>query len=806
MANRFLSAHLLLVRTLCLVAAVAFLALAAASPASAATFLDPTFGVDGIGGGRLESHYRPTGFDAAVEQADGSLRIARDGVVVNLLSNGQSDLGFQSHPAPETYPVRATQADGKTLVDGGTAQPGIQRLNTDGTPDASFHGGESEAIPAVWDVRQIVPRSSGKILVAGSADTSEGKRSGLYYRTGVVQLNADGTLDRGFGEKGLVLLSHDKERSPIELEGLVPDEAGGGVLVVSHAFVLKLGADGKPDRGYGIEGALDFNPAGLAGFRSLADGGIVLAGTTTPCCFEAPNSFLVSRFGPEGKPDLGFGGGGGGGIVSWGANAINHAEAVLWGPDGSITVGGSTKIRVPGCVSFCRSAPALARFTPDGQPVAGFGSRGLLRFDDLAGPVGFDPVGIRDLAPRSGGGWFAAGSGGAYSSDALIAAFGPDGTFDRGFGADGLLRERRPVASRQRGGPVAVDSDGRILVALATNAGPGLESGGVVRYSRRGAVDRSYGDGKGYVRSPGLGDPVALAIDSSHRSLVLDSNGTVARFTAEGRVDTDFGQEGLVELDLDPASFRAIAVLPSGKIVTVGATSLFYGPRAQMLVARLLPNGRFDPTFGSDGIVRVGCRLRDRCHASDLAVQGDGRILLVGKAQGKGRPPSRVALARLLSDGSPDRSFGGDGFVTLAVGRSSGASAVALAGSRILVGGWTDSPRGEAGLLARFRFDGRLDRGFGGGGVVRQARGARPTAVLPATGRIVVLSEDPDLRISSYRRDGRPVGTNRLADPPGRASGFDGALQGGAPVLAWTPISKGGRASSTIRLARLTAR
>jgi Domain of unknown function (DUF5122) beta-propeller len=54
----------------------------------------------------------------------------------------------------------------------------IQRLNPDGSPDASFNGGESEpTLGSIYSIRQIEVLRSGKILVAGSTIFSAGTKN-----------------------------------------------------------------------------------------------------------------------------------------------------------------------------------------------------------------------------------------------------------------------------------------------------------------------------------------------------------------------------------------------------------------------------------------------------------------------------------------------------------------------------------------------------------------------------------------------------------------------------------------------------
>ncbi len=538
------------------------------------------------------------------------------------------------------------------------------------------------------------------------------------------------------------------------------------------------------------------------------------------CCSGSDaDDFFVAHLGPEGRLDPAFAGGAG--IAKVDGGGADEANVVLWGADESVLVGGSATAMDSTCrlVPGCLARPALARFTAAGNPDPSFGKGGLFTIDSLAGA---DPYGdgVLDLIPHHGGGVIAAGGGGPGGSVAFLAAVSAKGVLEQDFGTGGIIQERSPEPSEQIGTPaLAVTSDGKILAADWNNAGAGYGAPSVIRYSSKGKVDHSFGAGKGYVQSSGTDNAVALAVDKAGGSALLTNPGTVSRFTPGGRVDPRFAKGGSVTLKSAPAHFRAIAVLPEGRTLVAGTTD-WLGGRSQMLVARLLPNGRLDPAFGRHGYATVGCRHGDRCKANRILVQGDGRILLAGRVLGSHRgigryseESSRMALARLMPNGAPDRSFGHDGLATLRVSSHSEANALAIVPGGIVVAGWGLSRSGSIGVLARFRFDGSLDRGFGKAGLVRAfpRKSGIPTEILPTRRRILVVTRGPRPVVLDFGRDGHlDRGYRRLPKRvlmPRLVSGPTAALQHGKVVLAWTQ-SRRPRSSFpiTLRLTRLSDR
>jgi uncharacterized delta-60 repeat protein len=247
--------------------------------------------------------------------------------------------------------------------------------------------------------------------------------------------------------------------------------------------------------------------------------------------------------------------------------------------------------------------------------------------------------------------------------------------------------------------------------------------------------------------------------EGSEGSIVL------ARFLASGHLDPNFGKRGSVKTQLgvnDGGAF-ALAVQPNGKILVGGFRETWHR-RTEGLVARYLPDGSIDPSFGSQGFVRFRPHQRAQANIHDVAVLPSGKILVAGGFK------DHLFLARLQPNGRLDRSFGGgDGRVLTDVdGRSycafaicAHANSIALSHGRILLAGVATDPRAEYSVVARYRFNGRLDRGFGKGGIARARRqGHVLTAekmVLQKDGRIVLAGRyGYQVAVLRFLPNGRP--------------------------------------------------
>src|SRR6266700_6457866 len=132
-----------------------------------------------------------------------------------------------------------------------------------------------------------------------------------------------------------------------------------------------------------------------------------------------------------------------------------------------------------------------------------------------------------------------------------------------------------------------------------------------------------------------------------------------------GALDPSFGSGGIVVTDfngsIDDAAF-AVAVQSAGKILAAGYVFSSAATNYDFALARYLPDGSLDPSFGTNGKVAT-----DFHGSTDVAraivLQPDGRIVVARRALRLDGPALDFALARYNADGSLDASFGEGGKV-----------------------------------------------------------------------------------------------------------------------------------------------
>ena len=263
-----------------------------------------------------------------------------------------------------------------------------------------------------------------------------------------------------------------------------------------------------------------------------------------------------------------------------------------------------------------------------------------------------------------------------------------------------------------------------LTLVLLLVVGMGLVRG--VAYAADGDLDPSFSAGgkvtTDFFGSPDMANGVALQLDGK----IVVAGGTeqsgpaqdfaLARYNPDGSLDPTFGAGGKVTTEFfggDDVA-RDVAIRPDGKIVAVGATQLD-GVTHDFAVARYNSDGSLDFTFGAGGRVSIAYSGGSEDVAHSVALQPDGRIVLAGFSGEFGN--SQFALARLNFDGNLDPTFDGDGRLTTSLGGSADqAHAVALQPDGKIVAAGYATIGVQYFALARYNPNGSIDPTFGAGG------------------------------------------------------------------------------------------
>lgn len=233
------------------------------------------------------------------------------------------------------------------------------------------------------------------------------------------------------------------------------------------------------------------------------------------------------------------------------------------------------------------------------------------------------------------------------------------GTLDPTFGTNGVVITDLGSSS-DSGVNIVLQPDGKIIMAGSNGSASIL-----VRYNSNGTLDNTFGANGQLTTS--LHGFARVALQSDGKVVVggeLNSGSGIARYTSNGAVDGTFGTNGVVVAGQDPnfsISFGDLAIQPDGKIVVVG-TQITGGHTYPAVIARFNENGTLDENFRIKYFDDTNFPGSLQHFARGVAFQADGKIILSGNmVSNEGN--SNIALGRLTTgpDAWLDPTFGTNG-------------------------------------------------------------------------------------------------------------------------------------------------
>jgi uncharacterized delta-60 repeat protein len=757
-ARRAVRAVSTLVATACVLAALVVVA------AAADTTETPSLGI----------HFEETGFTSVVAHDDGSLVTVRGSLIETFLADGRPDPATPASQAPaegKLFPA----AGGKTLLLGHRT---LTRLEADGSVDRSFGG--TGTIKLRSRAQAVAELGSGRIALV---DTEVGGTHTIYSSVSVEVLNQDGSLvkDGGFSR------SQTPGSYWTSLAEIAPT-SDGGALVVGSNFLLELNADGIVNRGFGDDG-LRWGPSGQVGGRLLADGSVETVGTRSEGSSTGSEDLALYRFTASGQPDTAFGPEGMRLFDVSGEH--DDANVASWGEDGSVIVGGRTRLRGPCPREECEETPILVAFNASGDLETGFAQDGVLKLTAFAAkPDGYGSNGVTAITRRPDGSIVAAGNAPPNQTIAFLAGVSPQGALLSGFGEGGIVRVREPRRASQAVAGLAPLPDGKLLAAGTTDVGI-QDRPVLIRYASDGSLDRSFGGGTGYVDLLGSRDTSShgakgFAVQGDRMVTAVYEypiNHLLMARAEDGSMVSSFGSDGSIDLPRE-FSVTALAFAGDGDPLVFGTQHLA-GPASSEpgVVLRYRSDGKPDKAFGRGG--RFTMELGGRPVKGKALLAGPGERILVGGSTGR-----RFVMTSLLPTGRPDPRFGSGGWSITNLKGAARSLALARRGSHIYLAGTVGESEHQRLVLMRFRSDGRLDRSFGHRGSLSASlnSGGRPMKILPSRAGVLVVLSGGRRPLLTFGRDGKvrsePVGTRSQFVSDVRAT-----VSGHRLLVGWTTYS-----------------
>jgi uncharacterized delta-60 repeat protein len=216
-----------------------------------------------------------------------------------------------------------------------------------------------------------------------------------------------------------------------------------------------------------------------------------------------------------------------------------------------------------------------------------------------------------------------------------------------------------------------------------------------------------------------------------------DSKMLVAKFKADGELDTSFGTNGYAShnatLGTGGEVARSILVQSSGKIVIAGTMEHSGAQDARdrdIAVMRLNTDGSLDSSFGTNGLVTLDLSEGEVSGTSFVAdsfggmiADSSGRLLIHAAKKRTDATDSDFVLLRLSADGVPDTTFGTAGQFSLDIRNLSATPkpALILPNGQILGTGYMRDGNVVVPVIYRTDANGQLDTSYAVNGIYSEA-------------------------------------------------------------------------------------
>ena len=387
-------------------------------------------------------------------------------------------------------------------------------------------------------------------------------------------------------------------------------------------------------------------------------------------------------------------------------------------PDGKIVASGVSK------ESDHEFRTIVCRYNTDGSIDTSFGIGGKVALDYLF----HESINCK-LKLQSDGKILIATNVGdmEYNYDFLFVRLNNDGSYDSGFGSNGIVITNFETGNIVRS--LELQADGKIILAGECSGNDGIanqfENFAVARYNPDGSLDDTFGTNGKVVINIGSNSISSYSIDGiyavklqSDGKIILGGytdaqnsievyNSVLVRLNSNGTIDTTFGTNGITITNFEASSAGINTLLISNDDTIVSGSIVNFNSNGNTKIGLLKydANGNLDMAFGTNGrtITQVNTTaMLDTIW--DMVLQPDGKIVAAGYSF---NTTIDMLLMRYNNNGSLDPSFDGDGILLTDFGSTAdGAYSVLIQpDGKIIIGGLSGINPNYEFALARFTFE-----------------------------------------------------------------------------------------------------
>lgn len=297
-----------------------------------------------------------------------------------------------------------------------------------------------------------------------------------------------------------------------------------------------------------------------------------------------------------------------------------------------------------------------------------------------------------------------------------IFGFSQDGSPDLSFGINGVVQTDIDDGIEIISG-VAQSDNGRIIV-IGTNIYETEDvKNFIIAFQENGDIDTTFGNDGSIVLEIDTFEFTKVYVQSDGKILVggeYNQEITFLRFLEDGTEDLSFGVNGVLVPFPTGESYRDLILLNNDKILTSGTASL--NGVSQATLKQFLPNGILDNSFGTNGISNIQIGNQSNSVKGKIQLMENGNIILGGRFANS----SKIVM-RCLPNGSLDTSFGANGYITIPISEENNCFPLVFSDGSILVSCsyFDDDTKEIVKVIIKLSSDdGAMDLNFGNNGYI----------------------------------------------------------------------------------------
>ncbi len=268
--------------------------------------------------------------------------------------------------------------------------------------------------------------------------------------------------------------------------------------------------------------------------------------------------------------------------------------------------------------------------------------------------------------------------GGENNWHTFLAKINPDGSYDESFGEDGYIKHVYEGITITES--LAIQDDGKIITVGYLTKDKDIAV--VMRYTADGKRDNSFANnGLLELNIPDCEKSNAFDTDIQADGKIVVAgvginnttssyDGFIARINTDGTIDNEFGNNGYLKADMGAGHdfIVDVKIHESGKIFVGGHSWVKNKPilKYNFCMLRINPDGTLDSDYGNNGVASIN-HLEAGNYCRDFVVAKSGEVYAIADYKDDLQKIHNVPIFGITADGHLNPNFGNEGISILSI-------------------------------------------------------------------------------------------------------------------------------------------